>query len=52
MSNQYYHLYGIISFKEELSEMSLQLVKSKKIKNKFNIVILTNKTWKYINFYL
>lgn len=47
-----YSFYAAFSFSEALNENSLKLVKSIPVMRKYNIVILTSKNWKYINYYM
>jgi hypothetical protein len=51
-SSQYLDFYAAFSFSEELNENSLALVRSESVLKKYNVVILTSKTWKYINYFM
>jgi hypothetical protein len=44
--------YAVFSFTEELNPNSLRLIKSEAVLKKYNVVILTSKTWKYINYFM
>ena len=51
-SNQYMDFYAVFTFNQTLNNNSLSLIRSESVLKKYNVVILTSRTWKYINYFM
>jgi hypothetical protein len=52
ISNQFYMLYGAITFTESYDAKMVKMLKDERIVNKFNVVMLTTKSRWYIEYFL
>lgn len=52
VSSQLYQLYGVIKFLENYDQKIVRVLREEDIFERFNMVIMTNKTRRYIQYFL
>lgn len=50
VSSQFYNLYSVMNIVEDFNRNTLELIKDETVIKKYNIVMMTSKTWRYINY--